>query len=60
MTCSEVQLAKKFHPDVNKASDAKERYQDVQEAYDVSWCMSSQSSIVVRTTLILIYFLDFE
>ncbi|KAG0141941.1 hypothetical protein CROQUDRAFT_51027 [Cronartium quercuum f. sp. fusiforme G11] len=27
-------LAKKFHPDVNKEAGAKERYQDVQEAYD--------------------------
>ncbi|KAI8454094.1 hypothetical protein BY996DRAFT_4582357 [Phakopsora pachyrhizi] len=28
-------LAKKFHPDVNKDSGAKERYQDIQEAYDI-------------------------
>lgn len=27
-------LAKKFHPDVNKEPGAKERYQNVQEAYD--------------------------
>jgi molecular chaperone DnaJ len=29
------QLAKKYHPDINKESGAKERYQSVQEAYDV-------------------------
>lgn len=28
-------LAKKFHPDVNKDSGAKARYQNVQEAYDI-------------------------
>ncbi|KAA1106198.1 hypothetical protein PGT21_030839 [Puccinia graminis f. sp. tritici] len=27
-------LAKKYHPDINKESGAKERYQSVQEAYD--------------------------
>ncbi|MBW0468630.1 hypothetical protein O181_008345 [Austropuccinia psidii MF-1] len=27
-------LAKKFHPDINKEAGAKERYQDIQEAYD--------------------------
>ncbi|MBN2016417.1 molecular chaperone DnaJ [Candidatus Dojkabacteria bacterium] len=29
------QLAKKYHPDVNKASDAEEKFKEVQEAYDV-------------------------
>ena len=28
-------LAKKYHPDVNKAPDAKEKFQEVQEAYEV-------------------------
>ena len=28
-------LAKKFHPDVNKAPDAKQKFGEVQEAYDV-------------------------
>ena len=28
-------LAKKYHPDVNKAPDAEEKFKEVQEAYDV-------------------------
>ena len=28
-------LAKKYHPDVNKAADAAEKFKEVQEAYDV-------------------------
>ncbi len=28
-------LAKKYHPDVNKAADAEEKFKEVQEAYDV-------------------------
>ncbi len=28
-------LAKKYHPDVNKASDAEEKFKEVQEAYDI-------------------------
>lgn len=28
-------LAKQYHPDVNKASDASEKFKEVQEAYDV-------------------------
>lgn len=28
-------LAKKYHPDINKASDAEEKFKEVQEAYDV-------------------------
>ena len=29
-------LAKQFHPDVNKAPDANQKFQDIQAAYDVS------------------------
>lgn len=29
------QLAKKYHPDMNKASDAEEKFKEVQEAYEV-------------------------
>ena len=28
-------MAKKYHPDVNKAPDAEEKFKEVQEAYDV-------------------------
>ncbi len=28
-------MAKKYHPDVNKAADAEEKFKEVQEAYDV-------------------------
>lgn len=28
-------LAKKYHPDINKASDAEDKFKEVQEAYDV-------------------------
>ena len=28
-------LAKKYHPDVNKAADAEEKFKEVQEAYEV-------------------------
>ena len=28
-------LAKKYHPDVNKAADAEEKFKEVQEAYDI-------------------------
>jgi curved DNA-binding protein len=28
-------LARKYHPDVSKASDAEARFKDVSEAYDV-------------------------
>ena len=28
-------LAKKYHPDVNKASDAAEKFKEVNEAYEV-------------------------
>jgi molecular chaperone DnaJ len=28
-------LARKFHPDVNKATDANKKFAEVQEAYDV-------------------------
>lgn len=30
-----TQLAKEFHPDSNKASTAKEKFLDIQEAYEV-------------------------
>lgn len=29
------QLAKKYHPDVNKAADAEEKFKEVQEAYEI-------------------------
>ena len=34
-------LAKQFHPDVNKAPDANQKFQDIQAAYDVhpSWAI---------------------
>ncbi|MFA5687020.1 MAG: molecular chaperone DnaJ [Bacilli bacterium] len=28
-------LAKKYHPDINKASDAEDKFKEVQEAYDI-------------------------
>ena len=28
-------LARKFHPDVNKSSDAQEKFKDINEAYEV-------------------------
>ena len=28
------QLAKKYHPDVNKASDAKEKFAEISQAYE--------------------------
>ena len=28
------QLAKKYHPDVNKEKDAKQKYQKINEAYE--------------------------
>ena len=31
-----VQLAKKYHPDVNKDSQAQTNFQEVSEAYEVS------------------------
>ena len=30
-----LQLAKKYHPDTNKSADAKEKFVQIQEAYDV-------------------------
>lgn len=38
------QLAKKYHPDVNKEDSAKTRYQEVQDAYDVSLVRLASSS----------------
>ena len=31
-----LQLAKKYHPDVNKEPDAQKKFQEVSEAYEVS------------------------
>ncbi|MEM6456742.1 MAG: DnaJ domain-containing protein, partial [Acidobacteriota bacterium] len=28
-------LARRYHPDVNKASDAEDRFKDITEAYEV-------------------------
>jgi hypothetical protein len=34
--CSAEQLAKKYHPDSSKEKGAKEKFVEIQEAYDVS------------------------
>lgn len=35
-TLRNVQLAKKYHPDSSKEKGAKEKFVEIQEAYDVS------------------------
>lgn len=34
------QLAKKYHPDTNKDADASKKFQEVSEAYEVSFAIS--------------------
>lgn len=36
---SYYQLAKKYHPDTNKDADASKKFQEVSEAYEVSFCV---------------------
>ena len=38
-------LARKYHPDVNKAPDAEEKFKEVKEAYDVLSDPQKKSSI---------------
>jgi molecular chaperone DnaJ len=33
-------LARKYHPDVNKADDAEEKFREVANAYEVIHCMA--------------------
>lgn len=36
------QLAKKYHPDTNKDKDASKRFQEVSEAYEVSFAIANR------------------
>ena len=41
-------LAKKYHPDINKAPDAESKFKEVQEAYDVLFDGAEGHAIALR------------